>query len=329
MKTPVAIAVACGAMLCALAGPMAAASAQDFPNRPVRVLVPLGAGSAFDILARALGEEFKARTGQPFIVDNRPGGNQIVAANALKGAEPDGYTIALFTQSGITLNPLLRHDLSYDPVKDFAPVAIAALTQQVFVATPMADVGTFTDLVKYSQAHKDTLNFATLGPDSDGDLILRWVRAKMSGNWAHIPYRGSPPIVAALKGGEVQMTLLTYGSLKALIDTGAVKPLFTRGAAERSPLLPNVPTYDEAGLPPLDVKAWAGVFARAGTPPAVVARLHREITAIIDNASFRTRFMDQPGLVPVAVTLDDIGSFLAKDREAWGRLVKETNNQPK
>jgi tripartite-type tricarboxylate transporter receptor subunit TctC len=329
MKKSISFAAGLAAVHLAVTCPMPAASAQDFPTRPVRVLVPLGAGSAFDVLARAMGEEFKARTGQPFVVENRPGGNQVVAGNALKAAEPDGYTIALFTQSGITLNPLQVPSLSYDPYKDFSPVAVVALTQQVFVATPLPGVSTFADLVKYSQAHKDRLNFATLGPGSDGDLIMNWLRAKTGGNWAHVPYRGTPPILAALKAGQVHMTLLTYGSLKAHIDAGTVKPLFTRGSDQRSPLLPNVPTYQEAGLPPLDVTAWAGVFARAGTPPAALKRLNQEITAIVNDAKFRARFMDPPGLVPVAMKLEAIPDFLTRDRETWGPLVKAANTKPK
>jgi tripartite-type tricarboxylate transporter receptor subunit TctC len=329
VQRPISFAAACAAVHLAVACPTSIASAQEFPTRPVRILVPLGAGSAFDILARAMGEEFKARTGQPFVVENRPGGNQVVAANALKGAEADGYTIALFTQSGITLNPLLQAGLSYDPYKDFAPVAVVALTQQVFVAAPLPGVNRFADLVKYSQTHKDTLNFATLGPGSDGDLIMAWLKAKTGGNWAHVPYRGSPPILAALKAGQVHMTLLTYGSLKAHIDAGTVKPLFTRGSDRRSPLLPNVPTYQEAGLPPLDVTAWAGIFARAGTPPAAIKRLNQEITAIVGDAKFRARFMDPPGLVPVPMKLEDLAGFLATDREAWGNLVRAVGVKPK
>jgi tripartite-type tricarboxylate transporter receptor subunit TctC len=321
--------VACAAVQLALSFPVPPAAAQDFPAKPVRIFIPLGPGSAFDIFARAMGEEFKARTGQPFVVENRPGGNQIVTGNALKAADADGYTIALFTQSGISLNPLLQSKLSYDPYKDFAPVAVVALTQQVFVATPLPGVNTFADLVTYSQAHKDQLNFATLGPGSDGDLTLLWLKNKTGGNWAHVPYRGSPPILAALKGGQVHMTLLTYGSLKAHIDSGTVKPLFVRGSDKRSPALPNVPTYEETGLPPLDVTAWAGIFAPAGTPPAVLKKLHQEITAIVNDPKFQARFMEPPGLLPVSVTLEGIPEFLEKDREAWGRLVKATGVKPK
>jgi tripartite-type tricarboxylate transporter receptor subunit TctC len=136
VKKLLSLAAACAAAYLCVTLSAPTAGAQAFPNKPVRIFVPLGPGSAFDIFARAMGEEFKARTGQPFVVENRPGGNQIVTGNALKGADADGYSIALFTQSGISLNPLLQSKLSYDPYKDFAPVAVVALTQQVFVATP-------------------------------------------------------------------------------------------------------------------------------------------------------------------------------------------------
>jgi tripartite-type tricarboxylate transporter receptor subunit TctC len=144
-----------------------------------------------------------------------------------------------------------------------------------------------------------------------------------------VPYRGAPDIVTALKAGQLQMTLLTYGSLKPYIDGGTLKPIFTRGSEKRSALLPDVPSYAEAGLPALDAKSWAGMFAPHGTPPDVIAKLNREITAIIADPQFQARFMAQPGLLPPSIKYQDIGQFLAKDRDAWAKVVKATGTKLK
>jgi tripartite-type tricarboxylate transporter receptor subunit TctC len=315
------------AVACAAHGLAATAVAQDFPSRPVRVIVPLSAGSAFDLLARAMGEAFKARTGQPFVVENRPGGNMAIAANACKAATADGYTICLLTQNAITLNPMLYAKLSYDPYKELEPVAVVAFQQQVLAVTSSLGVASFADLVGHSKANPNALNYASLGPGSDSHLILEWLKSATAGAWTHVPYNGTPPILTAMKSGQVHMTLLTSGSLKPHIDSGDLKGLFTRGSERRNPSLPDVPTYTEAGLPALNATSWAGMFAPTGTPADVVTKLNREISAIIGDADFRTRYMVQPGLEPPSIPLAGIKEFMAKDRAAWEPLVKNSGVQ--
>lgn len=318
--------LACLTLTCAALLP-GGALAQAFPSRPVRLIVPLSAGSAFDVLARAMGEAFKARTQQPFVVENRPGGNMAIAANACKTAPPDGYTICLLTQNAITLNPLLYAKLSYDPDKDLEPVAAVALQQQVLAVTTSLGIGSFAELVKYSKANPNALNYGSLGPGSDSHLILEWLKTATGGNWAHVPYNGAPPILTAMKSGQVHMTLLTSGSMKPHIDSGDLKGLFTRGSERRNPTLPDVPTYAEAGLPPLTATSWAGVFAPIGTPNEVIVTLNREISAIIGDSDFRARYMVQPGLEPAAIPLARMKDFMIKDRAAWEPLVKNSGVQ--
>ncbi len=305
-------------MLAAIGG-----AADDFPAKPVRMIVPLSAGSAFDLLARAIGNAFKERTGQPVIVENRPGANMGVAANACKSAPPDGYTVCLLTQNAVTLNPLLYAKLNYDPEKELDPVAVVAFQQQVLVLVPQLGVTTFADLVKYSKANPDKLNYASLGLGSDSHLLMEWLKGVTGADITHVPFNGSPPILTALKSGQVHMTLLTIGTLKPHIDSGDLKPLLTRGSDKRNPALPDVPTFTEA-LPPLTATSWAGIFAPAGTPAPVLAKLHREFTAIVGEAEFRNRYMVPVGLEPGAVALEGIRAFMAKDRAGWEPLVKNS-----
>jgi tripartite-type tricarboxylate transporter receptor subunit TctC len=267
--------VTCVSLALALVAPGGASiAAEETPAQPLRIIVPLSAGSAFDILARAMGNAFKERTQQPVIVENRPGGNMGIAANACKSAPPDGSTICLLTQNAITLNPLLNAKLSYNPYNDLDPIAVVALQQQVLAVVPSLGIASVADLVKYSKANPNRLNYASLGLGSDSHLIMEWLKGVTGADLTHIPFNGSPPILTAMRSGEVHVTLLTPGTLKPQIDAGDLKALATRGADKRNPSLPDVPTFAEAGLPPLRATSWAGLFAPRGTPPEIIARLN-------------------------------------------------------
>jgi tripartite-type tricarboxylate transporter receptor subunit TctC len=183
------------------------------------------------------------------------------------------------------------------------------------------------DLVKHYRANPSKLTYASLGLGSDSHLIMEWLKGVTGADLTHIPFNGSPPILTAMRSGEVHVTLLTSGTLKPQIDAGDLKALATRGADKRNPSLPDVPTFAEAGLPTLRATSWAGLFAPAGTPPEIIARLHREFTAIIHEPDFRTRFMVAPGLDPPGIGLAQIKAFMAQDRAAWEPLVKASGVQ--
>lgn len=298
------------------------AAAQDFPSKPVRIIVPLSAGSAFDILSRAIGNRFQERTGQPVIVENRVGGNMSVAANACKGAADDGYTICIFTQN-LILNPLLYAKLTYDPFKDLAPVALVAFQQQVLISSKKLPVKTFAELVKYSKGHPNTLNYASIGLGSDSHLILEWLRVVSGGDWKHVPFNGSPQALTAFESGDVHLLLTTAGNVLPHISSGRVNALMMRGD-KRSSLLPDVPSFTEAGVPPLQARSWAGFFAPAGVPLAILAKLSSEIRAIINEPDFQERFMRQVALEPVVMDQAAFKSFLTADQAAWAPLIKSS-----
>ena len=193
---------------------------------------------------------------------------------------PTATPLCLLTQNAITLNPLLYAKLSYDPYNELDPIAVVAFQQQVLAVIPSLGVATVADLVKYSKANPNKLNYASLGLGSDSHLIMEWLKGVTGADLAHIPFNGSPPILTAMRSGEVHVTLLTSGTLKPQIDAGELKALATRGADKRNPSLPDVPTFAEAGLPPLRATSWAGLFAPAGTPPGIIAKtqpgIHRD-----------------------------------------------------
>ena len=298
------------------------AGAQDFPSRPVRIIVPLSAGSAFDILARAIGTRFQERTGQAVVIENRVGGNMSVAANACKSAPDDGYTICIFTQN-IILNPLLYAKLTYDPFKDLTPVALVAFQQQVLIAGKSLPVSNFDELVKYSKENPGKLNYASIGAGSDSHLILEWMRVVSGRNWTHVPFNGSPQALLAISGGDVHLLLTTAGNVLQQISSGEFKAIAMRGE-RRSFLLPEVPTFAEIGLPPLQARSWAGFLAPAGVPPAIVAKLSAEIRAIIAEPDFQERFMRKVALEPAGLNASEFKLFLAADQAAWAPLIQSS-----
>jgi tripartite-type tricarboxylate transporter receptor subunit TctC len=300
--------------------PVSPSLSQD-SSRPLRIIAPLAAGSTFDLLSRALAARFEERTKQTVIVENRPGANMGLAANACRTAAPDGQTICLFTHN-LFLNPLLRSKLSYDPIKDFEPIAIVSYLEQVFVVSRRLPAETFAALVKYSKDHPNTLNYGSVGVGSAAHLVTEWLRTKSGGDWKHVPFNGSPQVQAALASGDIHMTFTPTGNVMGRIASGDLKALLTAGE-HRNPLLPAVPTLVEAGLPALSAKSWAGLFAPAGTPPATIARLHREFSEIASEEKFQKQTLAKLGLTPARMSLDDFKTFIPADQRAWEPLIRQ------
>lgn len=300
-----------------------AARAQD--QRVLHIIAPLAPGSTFDLLARAIGHGIEQRTHQTVVVENRPGANMSIAAMACKGAAPDGRTICLFTHN-LFLNPLLKAHLTYDPVKDLVPVAALAYLEQVFVVSRRVPVKTFAELVAYSKAHPNTLNYGSVGVGSAAHLVIEWLRKASGGDWKHVPFNGAPQVQAAIASGDVHMTFTPSGNVMGRIKSGDLVPLLTAGD-KRNPLLPNVPTFAEAGVPPLPAKSWAGMFAPAGTPAPIIARLNQEISAVVEDKSFAAT-LTRLGLSPAHIPLAGFKDFIVHDQAAWAPLVKATGLRP-
>ena len=301
------------------------ASAQEkFPSRPVKVIVPLQAGGAIDVFARALGKEFEGRTGVGVVVENRAGANTIIAANACKSAPPDGYTVCILSRSTVSINPEIYRKLSYDPLVDFDPITNAFFGQQIIILNKNVPVNTFAELVDYSKQNPDKLNFASMGLGGDSHLLIEWLKYTTGAKIAHVPFKGFPEAMTSFSGNNVQIIALLVGNpdLARQVVDGEVKGLLLPGS-KRSQLVPDVPTFAEAGLRTKDTTfmPWFGLFAPKGTPVEIVNKLNAEFNAIMDMPDFRQRFLLANGFLPAGNKPDEFAKFLIADRKDAAEIV--------
>ena len=310
------------ASACALMASASIAAAQDFPSKPVKVIVPFPPGGPTDVLARALGEAFRERTGQSFVVDNKPGGGTAIGANACKNADPDGYTFCLLTASTVSLNPFLYANLSYDPRKDFEPLTNVVFTHQVMILHKSIPASTLRELIAFAKDNPTRLNFGSFGIGGDSHLVFEWLKIKAGAQMTHVPYGGAAPALLAFERGDAHL-LYPVASPAVLerIKSGLAKPIAVP-EGQRVPALAGVPSFKESGLPPYDAKTWFGAFAPAGTPRVRVDELSRHLAAVIKSQTFHDRFIKLGGYDPVGNTPDEFRAFLAVDRGRGEELVK-------
>jgi tripartite-type tricarboxylate transporter receptor subunit TctC len=310
------------ASACALALIASAAAAQDFPVKPVKVIVPFPPGGPTDVLARALGEAFRERTGQSFVVDNKPGGGTAIGATACKNADPDGYAFCLLTASTVSLNPFLYANLSYDPRKDFEPLSNVVFTHQVMILHKSIPASTLRELIAYAKENPTKLNFGSFGIGGDSHLVFEWLKIKAGAAMTHVPYGGAAPALLAFERGDAHL-LYPVASPAVLerIRSGLAKPIAVP-EGQRVAALAGVPSFKETGLPPYDAKTWFGAFAPAGTPRGRVEELSRHLAAVIRSQTFHDRFIKLGGYDPVGNTPDEFRTFLAADRARGEELVK-------
>lgn len=306
----------------ALAIPLSA-PAQNWPTKPVKIIVTSGPGAPPDVMMRGLADRLQQQTGQPFIVENRPGANTRIGMQACAAAEADGHTFCFTTNDSVSINPHLFSKLPYDPDKSFEPVAILAWPHSVIVVGAQVGAKTFDDVVKMSKAKPNTFNWGSFGVGSSSHLYVEWIGARTGWSVTHVPYNSGRSVSAAL-AGEVELTYLSIGALKPHIDSGKLVPIAVAGV-ERSKFLPDVPTFAEVGLGNFFVRTWFGLFAPAGTPSAAVAQMNKLSVAVVNDPAFRAKTMDVLTLAPGHETPAEMRAFLKKDREAGGELVRLAN----
>lgn len=298
----------------------APAWAQAWPARPVKLFVAGPPGTPADAMARAMAQRLQQQYGQPFVVENRPGANTLIAMQACGTSAPDGYTFCITTNDSMSINPHLYSKLPYDPDKGFVPVAILGWPNSVIVANSQLGLRKFQDVVAASKAKPGTLNWGSFGVGSSSHLYLEWIRSRTGWDVTHVPFNG-PTMVPATLADQVQLTYFSIGALKPHIDAGKLVPLAVAGL-QRSRFLPDVPTFAEVGLGEYFVRTWFGLFAPAGTPEAVVEELNRSSVAIVNEAGFVATTMDVFTLTPGRETPAEMRAYLAKDREAGRELVR-------
>lgn len=298
-----------------------AAQAQaNWPDRPVRVIVPFPASGATDLVARVVTQRVAADLGQQLVVDNKPGaGGTLGTAEAAKAA-PDGYTLLLTTSSTHAISPHLMPKLAYDPRKDFTPVAHVADAPSVLLVTNSLPVKTVGELIAYAKAHPGKLNYASSGNGSLQHVTGAMLEQQGGIKMVHVPYKGTGPALQDLLGGQVDLTFGTAPPFMPHIASGKLRVLAVTGK-QRLPSLPDVPTTAEAGYPKVDATSWFAVFAPAGVPKAVVDKLTADIRTVVQNPAFQQKAQEQ-GATADYQTPAQLGDKVKADLANWAQVVK-------
>jgi len=308
-------------LLCAVA---ASASAQaTYPQRPITIVV-IATGGAPDLFARLLAPRLEAALGQPVIVEARPGAGGNIAAAYVAKAAPDGYTV-LMHSSLLAIGPSLYHNLTFDPQADLVPVAQVATTQMAVLVNPSLPVDSLQSFIRYAKSAPKSLDYGSAGNGTIVQMAVELFKRRAGIDLMHIPYKGSAPELTALLAGDIQVTIDLLPVALPLVKGGKLKALAV-ASPQRALALPDVPTTAEAGLPGFEVGSWNGVFAPAKTPPAIVARLSKEIAAAMADPAVRQRMIEL-GAEPTYLGADAFGRFFHDETQKWARVVKETGIQ--
>jgi len=301
-----------------------AAQAQDFPNRPLKIIVPYGAGGSVDAIARTLAQELTPRLGQPVVVENRTGAGSNVGSTFVAKAPADGYTL-LLTSPGNAINPTLFKQMPYDVRTELTQVAVVGRAPGILLANPSFPANSVKDLVEMARKTPGAINFGSGGPGSSEHLAGEMFKTTAGINITHIPYKGGASVINDVLAGHVQIFYTNQANVVGQIKANTIKVLGV-ASRERSSLLPNVPTFAEQGYPEQQVSVWWGIAAPANTPVAVLDRLNKEILAAGASASMRQRISEM-GAESLAMTRAQANAFLEDEIVRWGKAVKSSNAQ--
>jgi tripartite-type tricarboxylate transporter receptor subunit TctC len=300
----------------------AAAAAQTYPSRPIRIIAQFQPGTSTDILARVIAQKLTEAWGQQVVVDNRPGAGGIVGTEIGAHAAPDGYTLTMGVSSAFGINPTLYSKLPYDAVRDFAPIGNIALTPQTLITSPNAPYKTTKELVAAAKAKPGAVSFASLGSGSTSHLTMEMFRSTAGIQLNHIPYKGSPAAHGDVMTGQVAIMFDAIPATLPHIKSGRLRGLGI-GTLKRSPLIPDVPTIAEAGYPGFEAVGWIGMVAPAKTPPAVLDKLNAEIVRILKQPDVAER-LNTMAFTPVPGTRAEFAAFMKSEIAKWGKAVRES-----
>jgi tripartite-type tricarboxylate transporter receptor subunit TctC len=312
--------VSIGAALFAVQLTGGPAPAQDFPTRQVTLVVPLGAGGSMDIIARTLGPKLAERLGKPVVIENRTGGGTVIAANTVAKSPPDGHTLLIAPSGTLTTNATLYKKLPYDPIKDFAPIALYVKVPFILVVDPALPVRSVADLVKLAKDKQ--LSYGSTGIGAAPHLAGELLKSALGIEMTHVPYKGMVQILADIVAGHIQVAFGDPAIATQLSRDGKVRALGVSSLV-RMPSAPEIPTLAEAGIPGFEAVSWHLVVAPAGTPKPVVDRLHAELKAIMATPEI-TQQLVAMGLIPVdSPPTDELQRFVAAELDRWGKLVQK------
>jgi tripartite-type tricarboxylate transporter receptor subunit TctC len=297
-------------------------SAQPFPSKPIRIVVPFPAGGTTDVLARAAAQKLTDTLGQPAVVDNRPGAGGNIGAELVAKSPPDGYTLLMGTVGTHAINPALYPKLPYDHMRDFAPVILVAGVPNVLVVNPALPVNSVQELVAYAKANPGKLNFASSGSGTSIHLSAELFKTAAGLAMTHVPYKGSSPALMDLIGGQVQLMFDNLPSALPQIRGGKLKALAVT-SPERAPALPDVPTIAESGFPGFEASSWFGLLAPAGTPQPTIAKLNAEVAKWLASPEAKEKLLAQ-GANAAGGTPEDFAKHIAAETAKWQKVVKES-----
>jgi len=315
-----------GLLLAGLAlSPVLAQAEAAWPSKPLTLIIPFPPGGGADTIGRYYADQLSSALGQPVVVDNKPGAGTAIAAEAAAKAKPDGYTLSLATAGQLTILPNLADNLRFDPETSFAPVSVVASIPNVIAVNGNLDVTDLQGLIAAAKAKPGAISYSSCGNGTLCHLSGELFKSLAGIDLLHVPYKGSAPAVTALLGGEVDVAVDTLTILAPQIQGGKVRGLALT-SAQRSPLLPDVPTAAEAGLPGLETSGWFGIVLPAKTPQAIVERLNQEIGTIAKSEQTAERF-GQNGITVEYTTPEEFARIIREDRVRWGKVAKESGAQ--
>lgn len=322
MKRPIGLTLSWFFAL-ALALACAAASAQSYPSKPIRLVVPYPPGGPLDIMARAIGQKLAEAWNQPVVVDNRAGAGGNIGAELVAKSPADGYTLLMGAVATHAINPTLYGKVPYDPVRDFAPVALVAQVPNILVVNPSIPARSVKELIELARAKPGYLNFASGSTGSTGHLAGELFKSMAGVQMVHIPYKGAAPAMADLLAGQVQLMFDNLANALPNVRAGRLRALAVTTLA-RSPAMPELPTIAESGLPGFDLTTWFGVMVPAGTPPEIVAKLNAGIVRALNVKDMRERLEKMGAAPPANNTPEHFAAFIGAEAAKYAKVVKDS-----
>jgi tripartite-type tricarboxylate transporter receptor subunit TctC len=295
--------------------------AQTFPSKPLRIIVPVAAGGNLDLVTRTVAQKLTEQLGQQVIVDNRGGGNGIPAADFVMKAGPDGYTYLAIANTFVSTPAVLRSS-AYDPVKDFTGVSTTAWLPQILVTNTSLPAGTVKELIALARRRPNELTYGTAGTGSTGHVAAELFNLQAGIKLTHVPYKGNAPALVDVIGGQISMMFDTISTSIPYVKAGKIKALGVT-SPKRSPVLPEVPTVSEAGLPGYEAAIFNAIAAPAGTPREILVRMHAEIAKAVQQQDIRSRFLQQGVELTPSESADQCSAFLKAETEKYNKLVKQ------
>ena len=302
-----------------LAAATLARAADDFPNKPIRIVVAYAPGGGNDLFARVLGKRLTETLGKTVLVDNRPGANGIIGTRLVAAATPDGYTVILADMAHAT-NPFVYSTAQYDPIKDFAPITMLGSAPIILIVHPSLPMQTLADYIAAAKNQPGKIVMGSGGTGSTSHITGEFFQLRTGLKLTHVPYKGTGPALADLVGGQIQCIFSPVAAAIPLVTAGRVRALAI-SSAKRAAIVPDVPTFEEAGVPDFRVGGWYGILAPAGTPRPVVMRLNKEIVAAVQAPEVKSRF-DEALVTPGTGTPEEFTAFLQAEAARWSQLIR-------